>query len=58
VKKGGFGSAVLEYYASVGIMMPITLLGLPDTFVTHGPVPQLHKDCGIDVDGIVSACRL
>lgn len=58
VKKGGFGSAVLEYYASVGIMLPITLLGLPDTFVTHGPVPQLHKDCGIDVDGIVSACRL
>ena len=56
VKKGGLGSAVLEYYASVGKLLPVTLLGIPDTFVTHGPVPQLQKDCGIDVDGIISAC--
>ena len=55
VKKGGFGSAVLEYYASVDKHLPITLLGLPDSFVTHGSIPQLHKDCGIDVDGIVRA---
>lgn len=56
VKKGGLGSAVLEYFAEVGVMVPVTVLGLPDSYVTHGPVPQLHKDCGIDVDSIVSAC--
>lgn len=36
---------------------PVTLLGLPDAFVTHGPVPQLQKDCHIDTAAIVAACR-
>ena len=58
VKKGGLGSAVLEYYASVGKTLPITQLGLPDSFVSHGTVAQLQRDCGIDVDGIVNACRV
>jgi len=58
VKKGGLGSAVLEYYASVGKTLPITQLGLPDSFVSHGTVAQLQRDCGIDVDGIANACRL
>lgn len=57
VKKGGLGSAVLEYYASVGRMLAVTLLGLPDSFVTHGSVRQLQKDCGIDAEGIAQACR-
>ena len=57
VKKGGLGSAVLEYYASIGHSIPVTILGLPDHFVTHGSVPQLHKDCGIDVDSIMAAVR-
>ena len=57
VRKGGFGSAVLEYYADCGVSMEIKLLGLPDRFVTHGPVARLKKDCGIDVDGIIKACR-
>ncbi|MCQ2294492.1 MAG: 1-deoxy-D-xylulose-5-phosphate synthase [Bacteroidales bacterium] len=56
VKKGGLGSAVLEHYAERGISLPVTILGLPDSYVTHGPIPQLQKDCGIDVDSIVSAC--
>ena len=57
VKKGGLGSAVLEYYAAKDCAIPVTVLGLPDQFVTHGPVPQLHKDCGIDTDSIAAACR-
>lgn len=70
VKKGGLGSAVLEYFASVKSasrpsgdshsaveVPPVTVLGLPDQFVTHGPVPQLHKDCGIDLETILAAAR-
>ena len=34
-----------------------TTLGLPDEFVTHGPVPQLQKDCGIDVQSIMRECK-
>lgn len=63
VKKGGFGSAVLEYFASVKsakpllTIPPVTVLGLPDSFVTHGAVPQLHKDCRIDLLSILAAAR-
>lgn len=57
VVHGGFGSAVLEYYAGhpeCGISpAQVTLLGLPDHFVTHGPIAQLQQDCGISVDDIV-----
>ncbi len=64
VKKGGLGSAVLEYYAAVRSADPtkeipsVTILGLPDHFVTHGPVPQLHKDCGIDTESIIAAIKM
>lgn len=58
VKKGGLGSAVLEYFAQRGFnQVPCTVLGLPDVFVTHGPVPQLHKDCGIDAESVAAALR-
>lgn len=57
VCKGGLGSAILEYYQSCHYttLPPITLLGLPDNFVTHGSVAQLRKDCGIDAESILSA---
>lgn len=58
VRKGGLGSAVLEYFAENGIALPVTVLGVPDTFVTHGPVPQLQQDCGIDAEAIASACEM
>ena len=61
---GGFGSAVLEYYAQSqlasrsGTASPkVIRLGLPDSFVTHGPVAQLHSDCHIDAAGIIEAVR-
>lgn len=55
---GGFGTSVVEYFHSdsfVGNIPCITMLGVPDAFVTQGTVPQLKKLCGFDVDGIVSA---
>lgn len=54
--QGGFGSAVLEYYNAKGVTPRLKMLGIPDEFVVHGPVTQLHHDCGFDVDGIVAAC--
>lgn len=57
VRIGGLGSAVLEYFASKGYVVPVTVLGLPDSFVTHGSVPQLRHDCNIDAEAIVSAAK-
>ncbi len=59
--EGGFGSAVLEYLQDCRNsdtsmpMPPLVRLGIPDHFVTHGPVPQLQKDCRFDAESIKSA---
>ena len=55
VRTGGFGSAVLEWLSDHGMNIPVTRLGLPDHFVEHGTLKELHALCGIDVAGIVNA---
>ena len=54
VRTGGFGSAVLEWLSDHGMNIPVTRLGLPDHFVEHGTLKELHALCGIDVAGIVN----
>ncbi|MFA7043159.1 MAG: 1-deoxy-D-xylulose-5-phosphate synthase [Bacteroidales bacterium] len=55
VLEGGFGSAVLEYYSEHHLSPEIKRLGLPDEFVEHGSVAELHHLCGIDKEGIKKA---
>lgn len=52
VKKGGFGSAVLEYAASLGYKGDIEILGIPDKFIEQGSVEQLQEISGINVEGL------
>ncbi|HKJ49735.1 MAG TPA: transketolase C-terminal domain-containing protein, partial [Christiangramia sp.] len=52
VKKGGFGSAILEYAASLGYKGDIEILGVPDQFIEQGSVEQLQEISGIHVEGI------
>ena len=52
VRNGGLGSAVLEWLADHGISIPVTRMGLPDHFVEHGSLKELHHLCGIDAEGI------
>jgi len=52
VLNGGMGSAVLEYYSEKDISIEVRRLGLPDKFVEHGSVPELHHLCGIDKESI------
>jgi 1-deoxy-D-xylulose-5-phosphate synthase len=52
VKKGGLGSAVLEWFAENGYQKTETCLGLPDTFVEHGTIGQLQQITGIDTESI------
>ena len=52
VKKGGFGSAILEFAASAGYKGDIEILGVPDTFIEQGSVDQLQEISGIHVEGI------
>ena len=55
VKKGGLGSAVAEYFEQAGYKKEVTILGLPDRFIEHATVEELHHACGIDIDSIVEA---
>ncbi len=55
VRKGGFGSAVLEWLEDNGYRKNVVRLGLPDNFVEHGTVAELQHITGIDADGICKA---
>lgn len=54
---GGFGEAVTEYYAEKHpeTVRSITILAIPDEFVTHGSVARLKADCHIDKAAIIDA---
>lgn len=55
VRMGGMGSAVLEWMADHGYKPEVKRLGLPDTFVEHGTVPELQSIVGIDAESIRKA---
>lgn len=50
--KGGMGSALLEFFADHDYHPQVKRIGLPDRFVQHGPVNDLHHLCGMDAAGI------
>jgi len=52
--QGGMGSAVLEWLSDHGMRPEVVRLGLPDNFVEHGSVPELHRLVGIDRASIAS----
>jgi 1-deoxy-D-xylulose-5-phosphate synthase len=54
--QGGFGSAVLEALNGAGISgLQVERIGVPDTFVEHGPQQLLRSLYGIDAAAIVKA---
>ena len=57
VRQGGFGSAVLECLSDEGITFHLERIGVPDTFVEHGPLDLLRSKYGIDAQGIVKTAR-
>lgn len=53
VLQGGMGTAVLEYMADRGYGVHVSRIGIPDKFIEHGNVRELHRLCGMDEEGIV-----
>jgi 1-deoxy-D-xylulose-5-phosphate synthase len=49
---GGFGSAINEFAQRHGYLIPIQNLGVPDVFIEHGTVDQLHQICKIDSESL------
>lgn len=52
--QGGVGSAVLEFMADNQYSAQVKRLGIPDSIVEHGEQLELHKECGMDAEGIVT----
>jgi 1-deoxy-D-xylulose-5-phosphate synthase len=58
VRQGGFGSAVLEALNDAGITdFQLERIGIPDTFVEHGPQNLLRTKYGIDAEAIVKSAK-
>jgi 1-deoxy-D-xylulose-5-phosphate synthase len=58
VRQGGFGSAVLEALSDEGLSgFELRRIGLPDTFIEHGPQKLLRSKYEIDAAAIVNAAR-
>jgi len=53
VVSGGFGSAVLELLAAHDLQVPVSVVGLPDAFIEHGPIPVLRETVGLTAEEIV-----
>lgn len=54
---GGFGSAVMEWLSEHNRNIIVKRLGVPDKWITHAKVEQLHARCGFDIMGITDAVR-
>ena len=55
VMTGGFGSAVSEALAPQGI--PVTVMGVPNTFIEQGTQVELLKQLGLDAPGVAGRVR-
>jgi 1-deoxy-D-xylulose-5-phosphate synthase len=53
VKKGGFGSAVLQMLHELHLVLPIRILGYGNKFIDQAPQDILWKNAGIDAAGII-----
>ena len=53
VLTGGFGSAVAEYMADAGHIVPLLRIGIPDKFVPQGARTKLLEACGLLPEQIV-----
>lgn len=55
---GGFGSAVLEFYASRGIYgVKVKPIGIPDYFVEHGSPKEQRQEVGLTPERIVTELK-
>lgn len=49
---GGLGTAVSEWFNEHNYVVKVRKIGIPDTFIPHGTIPELYKLCGMDSESI------
>ena len=58
ILRGGFGSSILEYFATNNIKNDLKMIGIKDQFSKHGNNKKLFKDEGLDIDSIVKTIKM
>ncbi|MCR5374096.1 MAG: 1-deoxy-D-xylulose-5-phosphate synthase [Lachnospiraceae bacterium] len=54
----GVGTMISDYYEKSGNTdIKVIKIGIPDEFIEQGPTNVLYKDCGMDVDSIVTKVK-
>lgn len=56
-RRGGLGTAVIEWLSDHGYSNRVSRIGIPDQFVPQGTVDQLHHLAGMDSDAIYNAIK-
>ena len=54
---GGFGAAVMELLARLGIRAAVQSVAIPDRIVEHGNADEIRAEMGLDAAGIATAAR-
>ncbi|GFZ99056.1 1-deoxy-D-xylulose-5-phosphate synthase [Paenibacillus marchantiophytorum] len=56
--QGGFGSAVLEFYAGHNVVgMHVNVMGIPDYFVEHGSVKEQREEVGLTTTNLIAEVK-
>jgi len=55
---GGFGSSIAEFASQHTYSNTLHLKGIPDRFIEHGTVEELHEECGISEHALKEFLRL
>lgn len=53
VVAGGFGAAVMESFATAGLVKAVTNIGVPDHFLPFGSASDVMESVGMDADSVV-----
>ncbi len=53
VKKGGFGSAIIQMLHELHLILPVRTLGYGNKFIDQAPQERLWRNAGIDAAGII-----
>ena len=57
LRRGGFGSKVMEFYGDKGIQADILNLAFPDKYIEQGTQAQLFERYGLDAAGIYESIK-
>ncbi len=52
VKKGGFGTTIVEFASQNNYSSKVKILGIPDEFIEQGTIEQQQQYCNIDVNSL------